>query len=335
MSHFAFLQRDWPPVFEAATRAEEAAYADPRTGCFYARRALELAMAWVYKHDAALKLPYQDNLSALIHEPSFKQAAGEAVFSKTKVINTLGNRAVHGHRAVLSEDAVVAVRELFHVCYWLGRTYGRVERPRPGLAFDPTRLPKPAPAPKQTADQLQQLESALRERDEKLAWVLADRAGLDEELKRLRAEVAAAKQAAAAQPDDHDYSEAETRDYFIDLLLKEAGWSLDQARDREYEVAGMPNDQGKGFVDYVLWGDDGKPLGLVEAKRTRRDPRVGQQQAKLYADCLERQFGQRPVIFYSNGYEHWFWDDTNYPPRAVQGFYKKAELELGIQRRSI
>ena len=96
----------------------------------------------------------------------------------------------------------------------------------------------------------------------------------------------------------------------------------------------MPNNEGKGYVDYVLWGDDGKPLGLVEAKRTKRDPRVGQQQAKLYADCLEKQFGQRPVIFYSNGYEHWIWDDTNYPPRPVQGFYKKAELELLIQRRS-
>ena len=96
----------------------------------------------------------------------------------------------------------------------------------------------------------------------------------------------------------------------------------------------MPNESGIGFVDYVLWGNDGRPLGLVEAKRTKRDPRVGQQQAKLYADCLENQFGQRPVIFYSNGYEHWIWDDKNYPPRQVQGFYKKDELELLIQRRS-
>jgi type I restriction enzyme, R subunit len=87
-------------------------------------------------------------------------------------------------------------------------------------------------------------------------------------------------------------------------------------------------------VDYVLWGDDGKPLALVEAKRTRRDARVGQQQAKLYADCLEQQFGQRPVIFYSNGYEHWLWDDANYPPRSVQGFLKKVELELMLQRRN-
>ena len=334
MSQFVFLQREWVDVFDAAARAEVAVHRDPRTACFYARRALELAVAWAFKHDAALRLPYQDNLSALIHEPSFKEAAGEAVFSKARVINTLGNRAVHGHRAVPAEDAVVAVRELFHVCYWLGHTYGRASKPAAGLAFDAERLPKPGPGPKQTAEQLQHLQLQLRERDEKLALVLADRATLGEELKRLRAEVAEAKKAAAAQPDTHDYSEAETRDYFIDLLLKEAGWPLDQPREREFEVDGMPNKQGRGFVDYVLWGDDGKPLGLVEAKRTRRDSRVGQQQAKLYADCLERQFGQRPVIFYSNGYDHWLWDDVNYPPRAVQGFFKKSELELLVQRRT-
>ncbi len=334
MSHFAFLQREWPAVFEAASKAESAVHADPRTACFYARRGLELAVSWAFKVDSTLKLPYQDNVSALIHEPTFKQVAGDAVASKARVINTLGNRAVHGPRSIPEEDALVAVRELWHVTYWLARTYARVARPAADLAFAPAKLPRPAPAPKQTVEQLQKLEAVLRERDEKLAVVLADRTSLDAELQRLRAEVAEAKKAAVAQPDNHDYSEAATRDYFIDLLLKEAGWPLSEKRDREFEVAGMPNNEGKGFVDYVLWGDDGKPLGLVEAKRTRRDPRVGQQQAKLYADCLEKQFGQRPIAFYSNGYEHWLWDEANYPPRPVQGFYKKAELELLVQRRS-
>jgi type I restriction enzyme, R subunit len=334
VSQFAFLQHEWPAEFKACGRAEESVHADPRTACFYARRALELAVAWAFKHDPNLRLPYQDNLSALIHEPTFKKAAGEAILSKARVIVTLGNRAVHSHRAVPVDDALVAVRELFHVAYWLARTYGRVGRPAPGLQFNAAVLPHPGRIQKQTAEQLQRLEAQLRERDEKLAVLLADRSALDEELKRVRAEIAEARKAAAAQPDTHDYSEAETRDYFIDLLLKEAGWALDQKRDRELEVAGMPNNQGRGFVDYVLWGDDGKPLGLVEAKRTRRDPRVGQQQAKLYADCLEKQYGQRPLIFYSNGYDHWFWDDTNYPPRAVQGFYRKGELELLVQRRT-
>lgn len=202
------------------------------------------------------------------------------------------------------------------------------------MAFNPDLLPKAAPVPPQTQEQLQRLETQLRERDEKLAGLLADKTTLDEELQRLRAKVAEAKKANVARPDEHNYSEAETRDYFIDLLLREAGWALDQERDREFPVEGMPNNQGKGFVDYVLWGDDGIPLALNEAKRTKRDPRVGQQQAKLYADCLEKQFGRRPIIFYSNGYEHWIWDDVNYPPRPVQGFYKKAELELLIQRRA-
>src|SRR5688572_13161296 len=146
MSQFTFLQREWAAVFEATSKAEDAVYTDPRTACFYARRALELAVSWAFKHDAGLRLPYQDNLSALIHEPTFKQAAGEAVFSKAKVINTLGNRAVHSHRPVPEADALAAVRELFHVAYWFARTYARRERPHPDLTFDAGALPRPAKA---------------------------------------------------------------------------------------------------------------------------------------------------------------------------------------------
>ncbi len=162
-----------------------------------------------------------------------------------------------------------AVRELFHVRYWLARTYSRIERPDPEPAFNAAKLSHPAKVAAQNAEQLQALQQQLHAKDESLAALLTGKSALDEELQRLRAEVAAAKKTAAAQPDDHDYSETQTRDSFIDLLLKEAGWPLDQARDREFPVTGMPNHTGEGFVDYVLWGDDDKPLGLVEAKRTR------------------------------------------------------------------
>lgn len=334
MPHFQFLESEWKDIYESATKAESMAIPDPRTACFYARRSLELAVAWAYKFDRALKLPYQDNISALIHEPTFKHTAGDAVFSKAKVIVTLGNRAVHTSRPVPESDSIVAVKELFHFCYWFARLYARRQRPASDLLFNEASLPKTTPIPKQTLDQLKRLETQLQEKDEKLSIVLADKDKLDSEIQRLRKEVAEAKKAAERIPDDHDYSEAETRDYFIDLLLKEAGWPLDQTRDREFPVVGMPNNKGDGFADYVLWGDDGKPLGLVEVKRTRRDSRVGEQQAKLYADCLGQMYGQRPIIFCSNGYEHWLWDDQMYPPRRVQGFYKKAELELLIQRRS-
>lgn len=334
MSNFAFLQSEWSPLFEAATKAEGLANADARAACFYTRRTLELAVAWMYAHDTSLRRPYQDNLSAFIHEPSFKATVGDALFIKARLIKDLGNLAVHSTRKVATTDAVNAIRELFHFCFWLARTYGRIQRPAPGLSFSVSFLPAATVVAQQSAEQLQKLESSLKERDEKLAAALKDKAALSDELKKLQEEVAAAKKASAAIPDTHDYSEAETRKAFIDVLLKEAGWNLNPAVNFEVEVTGMPNNEGKGYVDYVLWGDDGKPLALIEAKRTTRSPNEGRQQAKLYADCLEKMFGQRPLIFYSNGYEHWLWDDQNHPPRSVQGFYKKDELELSIQRRS-
>ena len=333
MSNFAFLQREWSLLYEAATKAEDMANTDARASCFYARRTLELAVDWLYKHDKAFRLPYQDQLSALIHEPSFRQVVGEALFTKARLIKDLGNLAVHSTRKVAPADALAATRELFHFCYWLARTYGQRARPDPSLQFSAALLPKATAAQPQSLDQRQKLEAQLHERDEKLSTLLSSQAALNAELQALREQVAAAKKANTAQPDTHDYSEAETRDYFIDLLLKEAGWELDQ-KNFEIEVSGMPNNAGQGFVDYVLWGDDGLPLALVEAKRTKKDAKVGQQQAKLYADCLEAQYGQRPVIFYSNGYQHWLWDDARYAPRAVQGFFKKPELELMVQRRA-
>jgi type I restriction enzyme R subunit len=335
LSNFAFLHvPEWGFLFESASKVEELANNDARGACFYARRTLELALAWLYKHDSALRLPYQDNLSALIHEPSFRQVAGDALYTKARLIKDLGNLAVHSTRKIASSDALHAARELFHFCYWLARTYGRTSRPAPGLAFDAGLLLKASASPIQSQEHLQKLETILRERDEKLSVLLADKATLSDELSKLRDEVSKAKKANAAQPDTHDYSEAETRKAFIDVLLNEAGWNLDPTINFEVEVTGMPNAESKGFVDYVLWGDDSKPLALIEAKRTTKSPLVGQQQAKLYADCLETMYGQRPIIFYSNGYEHWIWDDVCHPPRPVQGFYKKPELELIVQRRT-
>ncbi len=334
MSNFRFLQKEWPEIWESAQKAEAAIGSDPRSACFYARRALELAVTWAFSADVALKKPYQDNLSALIHEPSFKTTAGEAIFGKARLILKLGNEAVHSQRAIQGSEATSAVRELFHVGYWLARSYSLGNKPPPGTSFDDKKIPVGPAVPRQTLEQLQKLKSSLNQRDQELAKSNAARADLDAELKKLREEVAQAKKEAAKQTDTHDYGEAQARRDILDVLLKEAGWPLDQARDREFEVSGMPSTSGKGFVDYVLWGDDGRPLALVEAKATTKSAELGKQQAKLYADCLEKQYGRRPVLFYSNGYESYLWDDQRYPSRKVRGFYSKEELELLLQRRS-
>jgi len=341
MTQFAFLKAEFANVFAHAKKAEELSLSDPRGACFYARLALETAITWMYEADKTLREPYQDTLSALIHEPTFRKLVGNALVTKAKIIKDLGNRAVHDTKPVSEQSATTAVRELFHFSYWLTRTYARGDQPAAGIQFDPSKLEKTLTIKVSTAQQIKRVSDEAeartkeleREKNERLK-IESEREELEAEIKRLQDEITATKKENAAAPDTHDYNEAQTRDAFIDLLLNEAGWPLDQERDREFPVTGMPNQTGEGFVDYVLWGDDGKPLAVVEAKRTRRDAQVGQQQAKLYADCLEKQFGQRPLIFYTNGYDHWFWDDVAYPPRNVQGFLKKSEMELLIQRRN-
>jgi len=340
-SQFTFLEAEFAEVHSLATRAEGMARTDPRGACVYARIGLEAIVGWLYRADRSLKSPYETTLAARIHEPTFRALVGDALVAKAKIVKDLGNRAAHEARAVPAADGVAAVRELFHLSYWLTRTYAKGEKPAASLTFSAEALPLNRSVP---AERLEQLNAAatryieaVKARDEAEAARRVsdeDRARLEAEIAALQAQVAAARAANSRIADLHDYDEATTRDAFIDLLLREVGWTFTRpGHDTEFPVTGMPNQTGDGYVDYVLWGDDGKPLGLVEAKRTKKDARVGQQQAKLYADCLEARFGQRPVIFYTNGYEHWIWDDSRYPPRAIAGFLTKDELELTIRRR--
>ena len=339
MSNFAFLQAEWPELFGEAIRAERLAVTDPRTSCFYARRAVELTLNWLYEADSSLHEPYRRDLSAMINEPTLVNLAGPALRTKMDVIRRQGNLAVHSGRPVRNNDATRAVAELFHVLYWLARNYARDEAnvPSAGLGFDASLIPVPEPTEIRQKKQaeLQEMAKQFADQQAELASERSRRQDLDAEVQRLREQIKAAKAVNARRQDPHDYNEAETRVHIIDLLLQEAGWSLDEKQDREYPVEGLPTKSGRGKIDYVLWDDDGKPLGLVEAKATTHSALEGQEQARQYAEALQSTFGRRPVIFYTNGYETWLWDDGNkYPPRPVQGFYTKDELRSLITRRA-
>ncbi len=342
MSQFAFLQPEFPEVFGYAAKAESLVHVDPRAAAFYARLTLETLVGWLYRHDQTLKSPYDGHLAALIAEPTFRTLVGPPLTMKARFVKDTGNAAAHpnGYKAVSPMQAATSVRELFDLCYWLARTYAKGPAPEAGLSFKPEALPRLAQVPAATLGQLQEaakrFAEAVRARETAEAARRASeegRAALEAEIKALQAEIAAAKAANQAVPDTHDYREAETRDLFIDLLLREAGFDPDAPDTREVPLTGLPTESGRGYADYVLRGADGWPLAVVEAKRTRRDPLVGQSQAKAYADALEAQFGVRPIIFTTNGYEHWIWDDTRGPPRPIQGFLTRDELQLAIQRR--
>jgi type I restriction enzyme, R subunit len=335
MSNFHFLGAlGWPEIHTDCRRAESYAMSDPRSACFYSRRAVEHLVDYLYDV-LALSIPYKNDLAALINDAQFKSKTGMGIATKLNLIRKLGNHAVHDQKPIPPRAALDALRELHHVMLWAAFRYSTNPQAVPlKSAFDPALAAKAAPL---TRGEVGKLAARFKAQDEAHAKTLAEKDELvavkDAEIAALQAAIEKA-QAANQKVDDRDYSEAETRDLFIDVMLGEAGWPLTKERDREFEVTGMPSDGGLGYVDYVLWGANALPLGIVEAKRTTKSPQLGQQQAKLYADCLETMTGQRPVIFYTNGFEHWIWDDAvGYPPRQVRGFYTAAELELMVQRR--
>jgi type I restriction enzyme R subunit len=335
-----------------AQNAEANIKSDPRIAGFYARNTLELMVETVFDIDKWLSRPRHDaTLMSLIHDSEFKKNLRHDLFPKLKLIIQIGNEAVHGKSALPQRDALQAVKELHHVLYWFVRTYTpELDRAKFTVtAFDEALTPQKvsidaALAAKaiSSVKKLKALEKQLAEDDQskrdEVQKQLKENAELRAQNQALIEKIEQNKQVLETVNDSHDYNEVETRNYLIDGLLQEAGWPLKNDRDREYPVHSMPissaNPKRNGFVDYVLWGDDGTALAVVEAKRTSINPEQGQQQAKLYADCLEDECGVRPVIFYSNGYETRIWDDAFYPPRAVQGFYTQAELELMIARRT-
>lgn len=335
MGNFDFLKAVvWQESYADCARAESYATSDPRSACFYSRRAAEQLVDYLYDV-LDLPVPYKTDLAAKINDTKFQSKVGLGIVNKLNLIRKLGNFAVHDTRQIPPRAAIDALKELHHVMLWAAFRYSTNPKAVPmKAAFDTALAAKAAPL---SREEIAKLADKFRQQDEAHARALAEKeevaAAQAAEIAALREQIKTA-QAANAATDDRDYSEAETRDRYIDVLLAEAGWPLTDARDREFQVTGMPPDGGIGYVDYVLWGADGLPLAVVEAKRTTVNPHQGQQQAKLYAECLQKLTGRRPVIFYTNGYEHWLWDDAaGYPPRQVQGFFTADELELMIARR--
>lgn len=346
VGNMEWVEQALPAAHEDAVLAEGYLTTDPRAAAFYARRCVERIVEFVYA-TRGLEDPYKADLSGLINAAAFMALAGRPVADKLNFLRKAGNNAVHKDSVLDPHSALTILRELFHVLVWAAFHHGPHPEAVPtGAQFDHALAPQKAAM---SVEQLDAVIARLKKQDEDNAHLREQNeqqaAAYEAEIQALREQIAAAQAAATTSelPDlhDYDYAEAETRSLFIDLLLAESGWPLDQARDREYPVTGLPTPGGTGRVDYVLWGADGLPLAVVEAKRTTKSALEGQEQARRYADVLEAQFARRPLIFYTNGYDHWFWDDAafgeaaGYPPREIEGFFTDDELERVIQRRAV
>ena len=325
MSNFDFILKNeiFKTFAEASVEAEKSIAVANVSCTILCRRALELAVKWIYANDRELVLPYQNNLSSLVYDINFKSMINEKVFNGMTYIIKLGNFSVHSNRKVTRKEAVLCLKYLFDFMDWLAYYYDSnyVE-----TKFDEGKLPGESSA-NLKKEEREELENKLVEKDEKIEKILKENEELREKLTKQRTSKKTAYNFKVS-----DISEFETRKQFIDLDLKIAGWDSTNIRE-EVEVKGMPNTQEIGHVDYVLYGENGKPLAVVEAKRTSKDAKIGQQQAKLYADCLEKEYAQRPIIYYTNGKEIYMWDDLSYPERKVSGFYTQDELQFLIKRR--
>ena len=330
MTNFSFLKAktEYALFAPACMEAEKIYVSAPAMCAVGCRKALELAVKWVYAADKSMKMPYKDNLQSLIHEPTFRFAVDSDTWGKMPFIIKLGNLAVHTERSVQPSDALASLRSLFEFVQWIDYCYGADYQER---TFDENLVP----TEKVEVDtrKIKEQESLL---DQKDAEIEALRKQIEQMSIRYTAEKEQHQKERTFQPED--LSEFKTRKIYIDVDLKLMGWKFtgpDADVQEEYRVedmAGMPGQPG--FCDYVLFGKDGLPLAVVEAKRTSKDPNIGRKQAVLYADCLERKFGRRPMMFTTNGFETYFWDDQTAPQRKVSGIFSKDDLQKLMNRRT-
>ena len=308
MTNFDFLKRDrqFASFADVAIAAEKVLHIDPASCVFNCRRAMEFAVKWMYSVDSSLTMPWDDKLAALINDDAFREIVGVDIFERMKVIRVLGNRTAHKSKKITVEEATHCLENLYifldFVAYCYADEYTESQ-------FDPTLIDK---------------------HDETLVdnSVEINLKELMEENKALREELTARREAQQQTyvPKPLDISEFETRKLYIDTMLIDAGWVEGKDWINEYELPGMPNKSELGFADYVLFGDDGKPLAVIEAKKTCKDVAIGRHQAKLYADLLEQKFKRRPVIFLTNGFDTRITDNL-YPERKCACIYSKRDLE--------
>jgi len=311
MTNFDFLKstHDFDAFADVAISAEKILHIDVDSCVLNCRRAMEFAVKWMYSVDRDLVMPYQDTLISLMNDEKFRDIIGDDIWHRMEFIRKLGNNAAHGGKKVTKEQAELCLENLFIfldcVAYFYAPEYTEQQFDKSLLAL--------------TVDEAL---SFVPENDIDINKLIEENKALKDELTARRAE-----QQQTYVPKPLDLSEYKTRKIYIDFMLQDAGWVEGKDWLNEVELYGMPNKSEVGYADYVLFGDDGKPLAVLEAKRTCVDVAKGRQQAKLYADLLEQKYGRRPIIFLSNGFDARIWNDKYYPERKVASVYSKRDLE--------
>lgn len=310
---------------EACIEAEKIYNSSPSVCAFCCRKALELAVKWVYSADNTIKMPYRENLQSLIHESSFRNALDTQTWKKLPYIIKLGNMGAHTDKKITKDEVILSLKGLFEFVQWIDYCYSSTYEER---VFDENLIPK---------EQVKVNEDKAKMQEELLLQKNSEIEKLQEKIKKLSEQYTLNKETYKNEREfvSEDISEIGTRQKYIDVDLKSLGWTFGKDIRTEFPVINLADKEGNnGFADYVLFGDNGLPLAVIEAKRTSKDPNIGRQQAVLYAEALEKMYKQKPMIFTTNGFETYFSEKGEYNQIKVSGFFTKDELQKFMNRRN-
>ena len=319
MTNFDFLKKE--PQFDSfadvAISAEKILHIDMEASVINCRRAMEFAIKWMYSVDGSLVMPYQDTLVSLMSTEEFRDIVDPDLWRRLDFIRRVGNNAAHNGKKITLDQAKLCLENLYifldFVAYCYAKDYTEGE-------FHAELLEEQKQPVLEEVPPISEID---------LKALIAENQALKEQLTARREE-----QQQTYVPKPLDLSEYKTRKIYIDTMLMDAGWTEGKNWINEVELPGMPNKSEVGYADYVLYDDAHRPLAVIEAKRTCVDVAKGRQQAKLYADILEKQYGRRPVIFLTNGFDTRI-DDGQYPERRVSMIYSKRDLEKWFNLQSM
>ena len=318
MRNFDYLQElGLYELHNFCAAAEELQVSSPDLSAISARKALEYVVKALYTMKN-VEIPERASLFELVDGEVFREFIGDdRIMMAVHYVRKTGNNGAHGVK-VTKRESFFCLLNIYNVVAAILLKLTVIKEVKP---FDRSLIPnQPLTSPLTPATVTVTPQSTIVE--------TASKEAVDDKT--------------PVKEIPTDISEAETRRLYIDLMLKEAGWEVLDMEGAiqpskaciEVEVQGMPNAQGIGYCDYVLFGSNGLPLAVVEAKRTSASPVKGKHQAELYADCLEKRYGVRPVIYYTNGFETHIIDGLGYPPRRLYAFHSESDLELLIQKRN-
>lgn len=294
--NFEFLRPENELLADLGGLAEAVLHIDPGSALTRLRSFAEELTKGIYKEELLPRMP-QSSFYELIKNPVFEDCVSKSLIYQINYLRIQGNDTAHGCKGEL-RNAQIALGTAHQLATYMGiRYYGKKKEQIPPFED----IKDPTAKLNQLQKSVSSYEKELQKQQEELERVM-------EQLERERTrniekldppskpDQQKRQQQSQQVADSLQWNEAKTRTLLIDAMLLQAGWDVADPEQvgQEVELPFPDNPSGKGYADYILRGNNGQPLAVVEAKKSGNvSLQAGREQARLYADACERMGHQR------------------------------------------